>query len=104
MIPTLSVKQKKYEKPVASRELLLSIIEKCSPPPTFNALVKTLKYQEEHLLVGLKRRLRAMENSGQLVFNQFKQYAIPAKSSLLTGTVIGHRDGFGFFSHLIKPV
>ena len=64
---------KKYEKPVASRELLLSIIEKCSPPPSFNTLVKTLKYQEEHLLIGLKRRLRAMENSGQLVFNKFKQ-------------------------------
>jgi len=89
---------KKYEKPVASRELLLSIIEKCSPPPTFNTLVKTLKYQEDHLLVGLKRRLRAMENSGQLVFNKFKQYAIPEKSSLLTGKIIGHRDGFGFFS------
>lgn len=88
----------KYEKPVASRELLLSIIEKCSPPPTFNTLVDTLKYQEEHLLVGLKRRLRAMENSGQLVFNKFKQYAIPEKSSLLTGKVLGHRDGFGFFS------
>ena len=88
----------KYEKPVASRELLLSIIEKCLPPPTFNTLAKTLKYQEEHLLVGLKRRLRAMENSGQLVFNKFKQYAIPAKNHLLTGTVIGHRDGFGFFS------
>jgi ribonuclease R len=89
---------KKYEKPVASRELLLSIIEKCSPPPTFNTLVKTLKYEEDHLLVGLKRRLRAMENSGQLVFNKFKQYAIPEKSSLLTGKVLGHRDGFGFFS------
>lgn len=89
---------KKYEKPVASRELLLSIIEKCSPPPTFNVLVKTLKYQEDHLLIGLKRRLRAMENSGQLVFNKFKQYAIPAKNSLLTGKVLGHRDGFGFFS------
>ena len=88
----------KYDKPVASRELLLSLIEKCSPPPTFNTLVKTLKYKEEHLLIGLKRRLRAMENSGQLVFNQFKQYAIPAKNSLLTGTVIGHRDGFGFFT------
>ncbi|MBL0709909.1 MAG: ribonuclease R [Colwellia sp.] len=88
----------KYEKPVASRELLLSIIEKCSPPPTFNTLVKTLNYQEDHLLIGLKRRLRAMENSGQLGFNKFKQYAIPAKSSLLTGKVIGHRDGFGFFS------
>ena len=89
---------KKYEKPVASRELLLSIIEKSSPPPTYNALAKTLKYQEDHLLVGLKRRLRAMENSGQLVFNKFKQYAIPEKSSLLTGKVLGHRDGFGFFA------
>jgi len=89
---------KKYEKPVASRELLLSLIEKCSPPPTFNTLAKTLKYQEDHLLIGLKRRLRAMENSGQLVFNKFKQYAIPAKKSLLTGKVLGHRDGFGFFS------
>ena len=89
---------KKYEKPIASRELLLSIIEKCSPPPTFNSLAKQLKYEEDHLLVGLKRRLRAMENSGQLVFNKFKQYAIPEKNSLLTGKVLGHRDGFGFFS------
>jgi len=89
---------KKYEKPVASRELLLSIIEKSSPPPTYNTLAKILKYQEDHLLVGLKRRLRAMENSGQLIFNKFKQYAIPEASSLLTGKVIGHRDGFGFFS------
>ncbi len=89
---------KKYDKPVASRELLLSIIEKCSPPPSFNSLVKTLKYHEEYQLVGLKRRLRAMENSGQLVFNKFKQYALPEKNSLLTGKVIGHRDGFGFFS------
>jgi ribonuclease R len=88
----------KYEKPVASRELLLSIIEKCSPPPTFQTLVKTLKYDEDHMLIGLKRRLRAMENSGQLIFNKFKQYAVPAKNSLLTGKVIGHRDGFGFFS------
>ena len=89
---------KKYEKPVASRELLLSIIEKCSPPPSFKTLVKTLKYDEEYQLIGLKRRLRAMENSGQLVFNKFKQYALPEKNSLLTGKVIGHRDGFGFFS------
>ncbi|MCP4988032.1 MAG: ribonuclease R [Colwellia sp.] len=89
---------KKYEKPVASRELLLSIIEKCSPPPTFNTMVKTLKYDEEYQLIGLKRRLRAMENSGQLIFNKFKQYALPEKNSLLTGIVIGHRDGFGFFS------
>jgi ribonuclease R len=89
---------KKYEKPVASRELLLSLIEKSSPPPTYNNLAKILKYKEDHLLVGLKRRLRAMENSGQLIFNKFKQYAIPEANSLITGKVIGHRDGFGFFA------
>ena len=88
----------KYEKPVASRELLLSIIEQAHIPPTFNVLAKKLNYIEEHLLIGLKRRLRAMENSGQLIFNKFKQYAIPLKSSVLTGRIIGHRDGFGFFA------
>jgi ribonuclease R len=88
----------KYEQPVASRELLLSIIEKCSPPPTFNVLLKALNYDEEYQRIGVKRRLRAMENSGQLIFNKFKQYALPEKNSLLTGKVIGHRDGFGFFS------
>lgn len=39
-----------------------------------------------------------MENAGQLVFNKFKQYAIAPKNALLTGTVIGHRDGYGFFT------
>lgn len=87
----------KYEKPIASRELLLSIIEKSPIPPTFNTLVKVLKYTDENALVGLKRRLRAMENSGQLIFNKFKQYAIAPKNSTLTGRVIGHRDGYGFF-------
>lgn len=88
----------KYEKPVASRELLLSLIEKSNIPPTFKALVKQLNYHDEDMLVGLKRRLRAMENSGQIVFNKFKQYAIASRSNVLTGKVIGHRDGFGFFA------
>lgn len=88
----------KYDKPVASRELLLALIEKSNIPPTFKALVKQLQYTDEDMLVGLKHRLRAMENSGQIVFNKFKQYAIANRSDVLTGKVIGHRDGFGFFS------
>jgi len=88
----------KYDKPVASRELLLSLIEKSNIPPTFKALVKQLQYTDEDMLVGLKHRLRAMENSGQIVFNKFKQYAIANRSDVLTGRVIGHRDGFGFFA------
>ncbi|MGB2739298.1 MAG: ribonuclease R [Cognaticolwellia sp.] len=88
----------KYDKPVASRELLLSLIEKSNIPPTFKAIVKQLQYTDDDMVVGLKHRLRAMENSGQIIFNKFKQYAIANRSDVLTGKVIGHRDGFGFFS------
>ncbi|WDD98202.1 ribonuclease R [Thalassomonas actiniarum] len=88
----------KYENPVASRELLLSIIEKAPSPYTFNALCKALNYHQDEQQIGLKRRLRAMENSGQLFFNKFKQYVLAPKDSVLTGKVIGHRDGYGFFA------
>jgi len=88
----------KYEKPVASREYLLEVLQKSDMPLTFKAFCKILHYSEEYQLIGVKRRLRAMENSGQLIFNKFRQYAIPPKSSKLTGRVIGHRDGFGFFA------
>jgi len=39
-----------------------------------------------------------MENAGQLIFNKFKQYEIAPKNSRMTGIVIGHRDGYGFFT------
>lgn len=87
----------KYEQPVASRELILSVIQDAPTPPTFNVLLKVFKYTDENKKVGLKRRLRAMETSGQLIFNKFKQYAIAPKNSVLTGKVSGHRDGYGFF-------
>jgi len=83
---------------VASRELLLSIIENSHSPLNFKAICIALKYHDETHHVGLKRRLRAMENAGQLIFNKFKQYVIPPQNSLITGKVVGHRDGFGFFT------
>lgn len=88
----------KYEKPVASRELLLEIIKQCHTPPSFKDICRKLNYQDDEQIIGIKRRLRAMENAGQIIFNKFKQYAIPPKNSVLTGKVIGHRDGFGFFT------
>lgn len=96
--PHLKREAKKYDKPVASRELLIDMIKQAHTPPTFKDLCKKLNYQDEDALVGIKRRLRAMEKDGQVFFNKFKQYTIPAKESVLTGKVIGHRDGYGFFA------
>lgn len=89
----------KYEKPVASREHLLEMIKLSPVPLTFSAIVKKLGYnKDEERKVGVKRRLRAMENAGQLTFNKFKQYVIADQNTKLTGRVIGHRDGYGFFA------
>lgn len=89
----------KYDNPVASREFLLSLLEQKGHPMTFVQVCKELGYKDEDQKVGVKRRLRAMENAGQLVFTKFKQYAVASKSTVITGVVIGHRDGFGF----LKP-
>ena len=49
----------------------------------------------EEQLEALRRRLRAMERDGQLVYRR-QCYALPERLDLLRGTVIGHRDGYGF--------
>lgn len=89
---------KNYDNPIASRELLLSLIEKEQTGVSFDALVDKLGYSSKERCIVLKRRLRAMENSGQVLFTAKKKYQIPPKNSLLTGQVTGHRDGFGFFT------
>ena len=96
--PHLQREAKKYDQPVASRELLLSIIAQAHSPLNFIEICQALHYQDKSHDIGLKRRLRAMENDGQLIFNKFKQYLIASKDHRLTGKVIGHRDGYGFFS------
>jgi len=45
----------------------------------------------EEQLEALRRRLRAMERDGQLVFTRRQCYALPERLDLLRGTVIGHR-------------
>jgi ribonuclease R len=44
----------------------------------------------------LRRRLRAMERDGQLIFTRRGTYAPVDKLDLIRGRVTGHRDGFGF--------
>ena len=104
MIETLSKKDphfhreaKKYDNPVASREHILALFQRLQTPLNFKQVCQEFGYQSDDQLIGIKRRLRAMENAGQLVFNKFKQYGLPNKAKIIIGKVIGHRDGYGFF-------
>ena len=48
---------------------------------------------------ALRRRLRAMELDGQLMFDQRKGYQLIDQRSLIIGSVSIHPDGFGFVSN-----
>ena len=94
--PNYAKELAKYDNPVPSREFILQIIRKQNSPMSKEEIFKTLAIVNEEQQEAMRRRLRAMENDGQLVFTKRKCYALPEKLDLLKGMVIGHREGFGF--------
>lgn len=94
--PFLEREAEKYESPIPSREFILAHLAKRETPASREELANELNLSGEEALEALRRRLRAMERDGQLVFTRRQCYALPERLDLLRGTVIGHRDGFGF--------
>ncbi|ROR13563.1 ribonuclease R [Erwinia sp. JUb26] len=86
----------KYENPIPSREFILAHLDKREKPASREELAVELSINTEEQIEALRRRLRAMERDGQLVFTRRQCYALPERLDLLKGKVIGHRDGFGF--------
>lgn len=86
----------KYENPIPSREFILALLEKREKPTSRDDIAQELNITSEEQLEALRRRLRAMERDGQLVFTRRQCYALPERLDLLRGKVIGHRDGYGF--------
>ncbi|MDH2998787.1 exoribonuclease R [Pasteurellaceae bacterium LFhippo2] len=94
--PNYQQELEKYENPVPSRDFILQTIRDYDAPMSREELLKTFKITDEERQEAIRRRLRAMENDGQLVFTKGRRYALPEKMDLLKGTVLGHRDGYGF--------
>ncbi|MBF6650254.1 ribonuclease R [Methylobacter sp. BlB1] len=89
----------KYENPIPSRELILQLIEEVGRPLRRKEIARAFSLAGEDQLEALRRRLRAMERDGQLIFNRAQQYCLVNSRDLIAGRIIGHPDGFGF----IKP-
>lgn len=94
--PNYAKELAKYDNPIPSRDFILQVIRKQNSPMSKEEIFKTLAIVNEEQQEAMRRRLRAMENDGQLVFTKRKCYALPEKLDLLKGMVIGHREGFGF--------
>lgn len=86
----------KYDKPIPSREIILTVLGDSEQPLDFFSLSTELGLADEQDLEALRRRLRAMERDGQLLFNRRKQYIPVKRTDLISGRVMGHADGFGF--------
>lgn len=89
----------KYENPIPSRELILQLIEHAGKPLRREEIAEAFSLETEDQLEALRRRIRAMERDGQLLFNRGKKYCLVNNEDLIAGRIIGHADGFGF----LKP-
>lgn len=89
----------KYENPIPSRELILQLITQAQKPLRRQQIAQQFGLESPDALEALRRRLRAMERDGQLVFNSRQKYSPGDGHNTIGGRVLGHPDGFGF----LKP-
>lgn len=96
MDPAAQREAENYENPIPSRELILRLLTERGAPATRAQLQAEFELHDEDSIEALRRRLRAMERDGQLIYTRRGAYAPIDKLDLISGRVQGHRDGFGF--------
>ncbi len=94
--PHAAREAKNYQNPIPSREFILELLEKNGKPLSRQEIGELLNLHDADSREALRRRLRAMERDGQLVFTRRQKYGLVNKMNLVRGRVIGHPDGFGF--------
>jgi ribonuclease R len=94
--PEAAREAEKYENPIPSRELILQHLDERGSPAAREELAEEFGLSTDEQLEALRRRLRAMERDGQLIYTRRGTYAPVDKLDLILGRVSGHRDGFGF--------
>ncbi|GAB2521771.1 ribonuclease R [Lysobacter humi (ex Lee et al. 2017)] len=86
----------RYEKPIASREMILQLLASAEGPLPADAIAEQLGIADDERMEALGFRLRAMLRDGQLLQNR-KGGFVPAQVvDLIPGVVIANPDGYGF--------
>lgn len=95
--PKLAREKASYDNPIASRELILRIVDH-QGSVTEEELIDILKLSDPDDLIGISRRLRAMVRDGQLIRNRRGNYVAVNDEDLIRGKVLAHPEGFGFLA------
>ncbi|ASK78263.1 ribonuclease R [Paraphotobacterium marinum] len=86
---------KNYSNPVPSREFIVETISNCNQPVSKNLLLNLFSIKSDEEKEAFRRRLKAMERDGQLVYYPGKKYCLPIENKIIEGTIQGHKDGIG---------
>ena len=86
----------RYERPIASRELILQLITAADGPMDAATLAERLGLTDADRFEALSNRLRAMLRDGQLLQNRRGGFVPAQRMDLIPGIVIANPDGFGF--------
>ncbi len=93
---TATESKKPYRHPVPGRNELLAKLTETGRPLTTDQLMKELGLKGQKTRALLTDQLLKMLRAGQIIENRRGEYCLTQKLELITGTVQGHRDGFGF--------
>lgn len=86
----------RYDNPIASRELILEVLDMAAEPVFLEQLAHELQLNKKTEKEALERRVSAMLRDGQLDRQEDGRLARVSESELIRGRVQVHRDGFGF--------
>jgi len=89
-------KGKAYKHPIPGPNELIDFLTEAGRPLKVDAILKAFGLKGQRMRSLLVDKLYAMVRSGQILENRRGEYCLTAKLDLVTGTVSGHKDGFGF--------
>ena len=81
--PEAAREAEKYENPIPSRELILQHLGERGSPAAREELVEEFGLESDEDIEALRRRLRAMERDGQLIYTRRGTYAPVDKLDLV---------------------
>jgi len=84
-----------YQNPIPSREFILDVISEQDSPQNLQQIIKLFEIEDEQQQEGIRRRLKAMERDGQLIWIK-GFYHLVDSFTLVEGLVSAHPDGYGF--------
>ena len=87
---------KPYKHPIPSPNQIIHFLTEAGRPKKADDILKAFDLKGQRMRSLLIEKLYAMVRTGRILENRSGEYLLTSKLDLVTGTVSGHRDGFGF--------